>query len=77
MKGSFDQLDNFLSDLILGKATLDDLKPKPAFKKVDKWDGKDAAPLEVRIRIININPRTHPTQTTFEKWEQPRGFDLR
>lgn len=50
MKGSYDQLDSFLSDLIIGKAVLDDLKQKPAFKKADKWDGKDAPPLEVIFR---------------------------
>ncbi len=78
MKGSFDQLDNFLNDLILGKAVLDDLKQKPVFKKVDKWDGKDAAPLEVSFKIININPRIHPTQTIFEMMVlQLLGFDLR
>jgi hypothetical protein len=49
MKGTFDKVDNFLNDLISGGVALDDLKTKPVFKKVDKWDGKDAAPLEVNF----------------------------
>lgn len=51
MKGVFeeDKLAGFLSDLISGRAALDDLKVKPQFKKADKWDGNDAAPLEVRL----------------------------
>lgn len=55
MKGSFDEdkLAGFLSDLISGRATLDELKNKPAFKKADKWDGKDAPPLElVRFKVL-------------------------
>lgn len=49
MKGAFteDKVNTFLNDLISGGVSLDDLKNKPAFKKADKWDGKDAAPLEV------------------------------
>jgi hypothetical protein len=41
MKGAFaeDKVDDFLGDLISGKVGLDDLKNKPVFKKVDKWDG--------------------------------------
>lgn len=41
MKGAFaeDKVDDFLGDLISGRVGLDDLKKKPAFKKVDKWDG--------------------------------------
>jgi hypothetical protein len=31
MKGSFDQIDNFLNDLISGRSSLDDLKQKPVF----------------------------------------------
>ena len=41
MRGSFaeDKLEDFLADLINGKAVLGDIKPKPVFKKADKWDG--------------------------------------
>jgi len=48
MKGSFaeEKLSDFLNDLINGRSSLEDVK-KLTFKKVDKWDGKDAAPLEV------------------------------
>lgn len=48
MKGAFDEdkLSTFLSDLISGGVGLDDLKKKVVIKKADKWDGKDAPPLE-------------------------------
>lgn len=48
MKGAFaeDKLSTFLNDLISGGVALDQLKGKPEFKKVDKWDGKDAPPIE-------------------------------
>ena len=51
MKAAFDEdkLADFLSDLISGRAALDDLKKQPSFKKADKWDGNDAPPLEVII----------------------------
>lgn len=51
MKGSLteEKINDFLSDLVGGKASLEDLKNKPVFKKADKWDGKDAAPLDVSI----------------------------
>jgi peptide methionine sulfoxide reductase MsrB len=51
MKGAFteDKVSTFLNDLISGGVSLDDLKGKPVFKKADKWDGKDAAPLEVSL----------------------------
>lgn len=32
---------------MIGKGGLEDLKYKLTFKKADKWDGKDAPPLEV------------------------------
>lgn len=56
MKGSFaeDKLSDFLNDLINGRVSLDDLKNKPVFKKADKWDGKDAPPLEVSLFIKYI-----------------------
>ena len=56
MKGAFaeDKLSAFLNDLISGGVALDDLKNKPIFKKVDKWDGKDAPPIEVRFKSFNI-----------------------
>ena len=55
MKGAFaeDKLSAFLNDLISGGVALDDLKTKPGFKKVDKWDGKDAPPIEVRLNPLN------------------------
>lgn len=48
MKGAFDDsnFNGFLSDLISGRTALDDLKQKLTFKKVDKWDGNDAAPID-------------------------------
>ena len=51
MKGSLteEKINDFLSDLVGGKASLEDLKNKPVFKKADKWDGNDAAPLDVSI----------------------------
>ena len=57
MKGSFaeDKLNDFLSDLINGKASLDELKSKLVFKKSDKWDGKDAPPLDVSFNIFYQN----------------------
>jgi protein disulfide-isomerase A6 len=68
MKGAFneDKLATFLSDLISGRASLDDLKTKPEFKKADLWDGKDAAPIEEVIILLfsliennTINFRNH------------------
>jgi len=48
MKASFnsDNFSSFLSDLMSGRTSLDDLKTKLAFKKVDAWDGNDAKPIE-------------------------------
>lgn len=48
MKAAFSEesLGDFLSNLMSGRVGLDDLKSKPAFKKADKWDGKDAKPIE-------------------------------
>ena len=48
MKGAFDEnnFNAFLNDLISGRTGLDDLKQKIAVKKADKWDGKDAKPIE-------------------------------
>lgn len=47
LKGSFsdDKLADFLSDLMSGRVSLDDMKQKLAIKKSDKWDGKDAQPI--------------------------------
>ena len=44
MKAAYsgDALTNFLSDLMSGRGSLDDIKGKVAVKKADKWDGKDA-----------------------------------
>jgi len=44
LKGSFseDKLADFMSDLMSGRGSLDDLKSKFAIKSADKWDGKDA-----------------------------------
>jgi len=55
MKGSFaeEKLSDFLNDLINGRSSLEDVK-KLVFKKVDKWDGKDAAPLEEDVSIYNF-----------------------
>ena len=41
-----EKLGSFLSDLLSGRVSLDDLKTKLAVKKADKWDGKDAKPME-------------------------------
>jgi protein disulfide-isomerase A6 len=64
LKGSFseDKLGDFLSDLMSGKVSLDDLKAKLAIKKADKWDGKDAKPLEEVLNSdLIINFRSHTT----------------
>jgi hypothetical protein len=47
MKAAFngETLSNFLTDLMSGRVSLDDLKGKLAIKKADKWDGKDAQPI--------------------------------
>jgi len=69
LKGSFseEKLGDFLSDLMSGKVSLDDLKTKLAIKKSDKWDGKDAKPLEevfnsdfLLITLGVIRPVTRP-----------------
>mmetsp|Transcript_30822 Transcript_30822/g.30328 ORF Transcript_30822/g.30328 Transcript_30822/m.30328 type:complete len:161 (+) Transcript_30822:796-1278(+) len=48
MKGAYDEsnFNSFLSGLISGGVSLDDLKKKVAVKKADKWDGEDAKPIE-------------------------------
>lgn len=48
MKGAFNEnsFSGFLSDLISGRSSLDDLKQKITVKTVDKWDGKDAPKIE-------------------------------
>jgi hypothetical protein len=48
MKAAFDgkEYAQFLGDLLLGKGGLIELKTKIELKKVDKWDGSDAPPLE-------------------------------
>lgn len=47
-RGSFSQegVGGFLSDLLVGKVTLEDLRANMKFKKVDKWDGEDAPVIE-------------------------------
>ena len=39
-------LMDYLSDLLIGKGNLEDLKTEFKVKKADPWDGKDAPPLE-------------------------------
>jgi protein disulfide-isomerase A6 len=73
LKGSFTEakFSDFLSDLMSGRVGLDDLKSKVVIKKADKWDGKDAQPIqEVKSQyiIINNNYRNH-TQTTYEHYD--------
>ena len=65
MKGSFDEakFSDFLSDLIIGKVSLEDLKTKISVKKADKWDGKDAPPMEVSL--IFISQKTHILMFTY------------
>ena len=48
MRGSFTNanLNSFLSDLLIGKGGLSPLPTEMKFKKVDKWDGKDAEIIE-------------------------------
>jgi hypothetical protein len=48
MKAAFDgkAYAEFLGDLLVGKAGLNELKTKIELKKVDKWDGSDAPPLD-------------------------------
>lgn len=48
MRGGYSVKDikQFCSDLMTGRSRLEDLKKKMVFKKVDKWDGKDAPVIE-------------------------------
>jgi len=48
MRGSFTKqnLNSYLSDLLIGKGGLQSLPGDMQFKKVDKWDGQDAALIE-------------------------------
>lgn len=39
-------LNSFMSDLLIGKGGLLDLKSTIQIKKADKWDGKDAPKIE-------------------------------
>ncbi len=75
MKGSFaeEKLGDFLNDLINGRAALEDVKNKLAFKKADKWDGKDAPPLDVsiitllKLKLILITYSWDHHQTTYDQ----------
>ena len=48
MRGSFsaNNLKDFINDLLIGKGGLQQLYGEINLKKADKWDGKDAPPLE-------------------------------
>ena len=48
MRSSFSvkNLNEFATNLLIGKGGLEDLSQKITIKKADKWDGKDAAPIE-------------------------------
>jgi hypothetical protein len=48
MRSSFSKanLNDFATDLLIGKGGLENLQGQVKFKKVDKWDCKDAAPIE-------------------------------
>lgn len=48
MRGSYstNNLNEFLSDLMIGKGGLTSLPGEMQLKKAEKWDGKDAPPLE-------------------------------
>ena len=48
MKGGFSEsgVNEFISNLLIGKGGLESLSSKFEVKKVDKWDGKDAPALE-------------------------------
>jgi len=48
MKGGYSEkgISEFISNLLIGKGGLETLKSEIKIKKADKWDGKDAAPLE-------------------------------
>lgn len=48
MRASFskDNLNQFATDLLLGKGGLEKLPKEITLKKADKWDGKDAAPID-------------------------------
>lgn len=47
MRASFSSkaMNQFMSDLLIGKGGLSDLTQPIAIKKADKWDGKDAEPI--------------------------------
>ena len=48
MRGTFsaDGVKSFVERITIGKEPLQDLRVELKFSKVDKWDGKDAAPIE-------------------------------
>jgi hypothetical protein len=48
MRGSFSEsnLNDFLSDLLIGRGGLVKLPGQVKWKKADKWDGKDAPVIE-------------------------------
>lgn len=53
MRGSFnvEGVNQFLTNLIIGKGGLEDIKFNMTFKKADKWDGKDAPQEEVHDEL--------------------------
>lgn len=60
MKASFkkENVSDFLTGLLTGKESLEDIRQDIALKKRQIWDGKDAAPPEVRLITLTII-RTH------------------
>jgi hypothetical protein len=54
MRGSFStqNLQEFLTDLLIGKGGLQKLPGELKFKKADKWDGKNAPALEENLEDL-------------------------
>jgi len=48
LKAAFnnDSLNSFLTGLMAGRESLEDMKTEMEFKKVSNWDGKDAPIIE-------------------------------
>jgi len=64
MKAAFneDNFSEFLTGLMIGKESLEDLLKPIEIKKRDKWDGKDAPPLEAieEVRLYYHHVRQFP-----------------
>jgi len=57
MRGSYseDNVGQFLGDLLIGRGGLEKLAKDFKIKKAEKWDGKDAPPIQDNYEELWVN----------------------